>query len=180
MTDDSIALRELLEKSSDADLLREMIGFAAERLMELEVEGLTGAAHGESSPDGGEPAPKPTSSDGDSVLFRASVVSRSWWNVWRELGTALWKSAVVTVSSAARPVCVVARPDFSFDLSIPATMLAVLLAAIGWLSGVFITQHPVVLELTRAAAAIAETGFARRVRGRIIADRPRGRRGRIA
>jgi putative transposase len=32
MTDDNIALRELLEKSADADLLREMIGFAAERL----------------------------------------------------------------------------------------------------------------------------------------------------
>jgi transposase-like protein len=51
MTDDSIALRELLEKSADADLLREMIGFAAERLMALEVQGLTGAAHGERSPD---------------------------------------------------------------------------------------------------------------------------------
>jgi putative transposase len=47
MTDDSIALRELLEKSADADLLREMIGFAAERLMELEVHGLTGAGYGE-------------------------------------------------------------------------------------------------------------------------------------
>src|SRR5919109_1074715 len=34
MTDDSIALRELLEKSADADLLREMIGFAAERPIE--------------------------------------------------------------------------------------------------------------------------------------------------
>src|SRR5690242_21325039 len=40
----------LLEKSSDAELLREMIGFTAQRLMELEVEGLTGAAHGERSP----------------------------------------------------------------------------------------------------------------------------------
>jgi putative transposase len=47
MTDDSIALRALLEKSADADLLREMIGFAAERLMELEVQGLTGAGYGE-------------------------------------------------------------------------------------------------------------------------------------
>ena len=44
MTVDMMTLRGLLEKSSDADLLREMIGFAAERLMELEVEGLTGAA----------------------------------------------------------------------------------------------------------------------------------------
>ena len=46
-----MTLRALLEKSSDADLLREMIGFTAERLMALEVEGLTGAAHGERSAD---------------------------------------------------------------------------------------------------------------------------------
>ncbi len=51
MTEDMMTLRGLLEKSSDADLLRETIGFAAERLMALEVEGLTGAAHGERSPD---------------------------------------------------------------------------------------------------------------------------------
>ena len=51
MTQDMMTLRALLEKSSDADLLREMIGFTAERLMALEVEGLTGATHGERSPD---------------------------------------------------------------------------------------------------------------------------------
>ena len=51
MTDDSIALRALLEKGADADLLREMIGFAAERLMELEVQALTGAGYSERSPD---------------------------------------------------------------------------------------------------------------------------------
>ena len=49
MTDDMMDLRVLLEKSSDADLLREMIGFAAQRLMELEVGSLTGAGHGERS-----------------------------------------------------------------------------------------------------------------------------------
>src|SRR4051794_23582106 len=51
MTDDMMSLRALLAKNSDADLLREMIGFAAHRLMELEVEGLTGAALGERSAD---------------------------------------------------------------------------------------------------------------------------------
>jgi transposase-like protein len=51
MTDDRIALRELLEKGSDATFLREMIAFAAQRLMELEVGAATGAARGERSPD---------------------------------------------------------------------------------------------------------------------------------
>ncbi len=49
MTDDMVSLRGLLEKSSDSELLREMIGFAAQRLMELEVEGQTGAGYGERS-----------------------------------------------------------------------------------------------------------------------------------
>ena len=49
MTDDMIALREFLEKGSDATLLREMIGFAARRLMEPETDTLRGAGHGELS-----------------------------------------------------------------------------------------------------------------------------------
>ena len=49
MTDDKIALRELLEKGSDTSFLRDMIGFAAERLMALETDSLCGAAPGERS-----------------------------------------------------------------------------------------------------------------------------------
>ena len=49
MTDEMMNLKALLEKSADSDLLREMIGFTAKRLMELEVEELTGAAPGERS-----------------------------------------------------------------------------------------------------------------------------------
>ncbi len=47
MTDDMMNLRSLVEKSADADLLREMIGFAAEKLMALEVGTKTGAGYGE-------------------------------------------------------------------------------------------------------------------------------------
>ncbi len=36
-------------KRGDADLVRELLAFAAERLMAVEVEGLCGAAHGERS-----------------------------------------------------------------------------------------------------------------------------------
>ena len=49
MTDDMMGVRALVEKSPDADFLREMIGFAAQRLMDLEAQGLTGAEHGERS-----------------------------------------------------------------------------------------------------------------------------------
>ncbi len=50
MTDDRMALIELVENSADADLVRDLLAFAAERLMEAEVEGATGAAKGARSP----------------------------------------------------------------------------------------------------------------------------------
>jgi hypothetical protein len=44
MTEDMITLCTLVENSDNRDFLREMIGFTAQRLMELEVEGKTGGA----------------------------------------------------------------------------------------------------------------------------------------
>ncbi len=51
MTEAMMSLNALLEKTSDADMLREMIGFAAERLMALDVGALTGAGYGEKTPE---------------------------------------------------------------------------------------------------------------------------------
>ena len=51
MTDETMNLQALLEKTTDGDFLREMISFTAQRLMELEVETLTGAALGARTPD---------------------------------------------------------------------------------------------------------------------------------
>lgn len=50
MTNERMALLELVEKEADGDLVREMLAFAAERLMEMEVEGRTGAAKGARTP----------------------------------------------------------------------------------------------------------------------------------
>ena len=46
MTDEKMALLELVEQASDGNFVREMLAFAAERLMEMEVETRTGAPLG--------------------------------------------------------------------------------------------------------------------------------------
>jgi len=43
MTDDKIALRALLENGSDTTFPRKMIGFAAERLIQIETDILSAA-----------------------------------------------------------------------------------------------------------------------------------------
>ena len=64
MTETTMDLRELLEKTADPNFLREMIGFTAQRLMELEVETLTGAAHG--------------ARDADRLTHRNGYRAREW------------------------------------------------------------------------------------------------------
>jgi putative transposase len=51
MTNERMALLELIEKGADADLVRELLAFASERLMATEVDHLTGAAAGARSPE---------------------------------------------------------------------------------------------------------------------------------
>ncbi|MCA3034215.1 MAG: hypothetical protein ING33_03250 [Rhodocyclaceae bacterium] len=49
MTNATMALAELAEKGPDVDMLRQMVQFAAQRLMDMEAETLCGAGHSSSS-----------------------------------------------------------------------------------------------------------------------------------
>jgi hypothetical protein len=49
MTNPTVALAELHEKGSDLDVLREMVQFMAQRLMDIDVEGRCGAGYDEKS-----------------------------------------------------------------------------------------------------------------------------------
>lgn len=70
-------VQALLGKSADADFLREMIGFAAQRLMELEVGGLTGAPYGEKNPERLASVTATASATGRHAPAPSRCVSRS-------------------------------------------------------------------------------------------------------
>jgi len=46
-----MALAELTEKCADTDLLRDMVQFVAQRMMQMDTESLCAAAYGERSPE---------------------------------------------------------------------------------------------------------------------------------
>lgn len=77
MTTDRMALIELIEKGADGDLVRDMLDFAAARIMEVEVQALTGVAHGVRDPAGRF-----------SVTVIASVPGKRGWagSTWKSHG----------------------------------------------------------------------------------------------
>ena len=95
MTDERMALIELIEEGADADLVRELLAFAAKRLMELEVEAKTGMPTGVRSADrltqrryhdvrGGIGPPRETDMDqvqdsGVAAVLVAIELSKATW-----------------------------------------------------------------------------------------------------
>jgi O-antigen/teichoic acid export membrane protein len=87
---------------------------------------------------------------------------------WREFGAALWKSLLVTLLTVAGPITVIGMSDAGSDLSISATSLVILVAAVGWLGGILLTRHQILVELTHIRAGLSEA-FRLRLRKRLIA-----------
>lgn len=51
MTNPNSALLELADKGADVDMLRQMVQFMAQRLMDMDVEGRCGAGYDEKNPE---------------------------------------------------------------------------------------------------------------------------------
>lgn len=84
---------------------------------------------------------------------------------WRDLLAAIASSATVTACSAAGPVAVIAWAGFNLELTISQAGAATLLAALGWLIGLYVTQHPFLSEVERIAEAVRDSAVCRRLVG---------------
>ena len=150
MTEDITALRALLEKGSDATFLREMIGFVAQRLMELETEGLCGAGPGERSPQRVNQRNGCRARDWKTVpLLRGPPCQRGWTGIssrgpgrvcrdyaavliesissdWTQLARSPWASASPSPSAGpiARRRCPTDRPQPSAREALPGRLAA--------------------------------------------------------
>lgn len=69
---------------------------------------------------------------------------------WREVAGAVRPSIAVALCTAAGPAAVLALAGFRLDLPLPAFLLAVVLAGLGWLAGIVVGDHPLRAEVKRA------------------------------
>ena len=96
---------------------------------------------------------------------------------WLELGTAIWRSAIVTLSSAAGPLVVAVASGW--EINVPMSGAAAALSGAGWMGGLWLTRHPLLHEMKlglvalrrRVEAKLAPVGFAEKLRRERIWDR---------
>ncbi len=73
---------------------------------------------------------------------------------WRDFASPIKKAAGVAFCSGVGALSVIFYTGGGFDLSYSATAVAALLSAMGWGIGLWLTAHPLLLEIERAISAI--------------------------
>ncbi|GGF54405.1 sugar transporter [Azorhizobium oxalatiphilum] len=73
---------------------------------------------------------------------------------WLDLAAAVRKSAVLAGMAAAGPLAAVALAGFTFDLSLGQAVIAIVVAACGWIAGLLLVRHPLLGELAGISSAI--------------------------
>lgn len=101
------------------------------------------------------------------------VVRRFLRFSWRDFGVALRRSIASAVLSTVGPLIIFFMCGGAAAVSIGAAMLAVTFCGIGWLAGLWLTNHPLLHELFRARDVVLQSPFVARFLG---GDAPRLRR----
>lgn len=70
---------------------------------------------------------------------------------WSEFLAALRKSTVITILSASGPALVIFSSGWSFDISMSAALVALILSAAGWGIGAWVTKHPIIWDARQMA-----------------------------
>ncbi|MDX6750231.1 oligosaccharide flippase family protein [Geminicoccaceae bacterium 1502E] len=96
---------------------------------------------------------------------------------WGELAASMAKSAIVTAASASGPACLVLFSGMSNERPLASAAIALALFATAWLAAVFLTRHPVLLEIRNLAGRMAGTrrpGRLLRLPVRLTGQAPKG------
>lgn len=104
------------------------------------------------------------------------VLRRRVFFGWGELAHALKKSVVVSAMSAIGPMAAVLWAGGVENVSMLDGFVAGCLSAIGWLGGILLTRHPILIELRRTLAAAGRTRPGGWVLARLAAFRQGSRR----
>jgi hypothetical protein len=83
---------------------------------------------------------------------------------WVDFVAALRKSALSTAVTAAGPVMVVMGSGWRTDLSFGAAAFAALLSGLGWIAGLWLSCHPLLLEMFRARNALLKMPIVNKAR----------------
>lgn len=94
-----------------------------------------------------------------NVFLSVRLVRRHIPFRWHDLARALRKSAIVSALSALGPLMMVVVAGSFAAVTIGAAAIAMVLAAAGWLAGIWLTDHPLLQEFYRGRDHLFSSGM---------------------